>query len=187
MHIPLFYLYESMKQIMYRLPKSDIYNQQILYQPSIEHIIPRRLFYHKKDANDLLNLSFCDRHTNSKRSDYKYGDYHSIPTIFQEKEWVKPVMNIPRVYYPKKEDHLELDRDLKINISGYINPQKRIFYPYQCADFGLISRSIVAMLSKYPYLYDNLNEIIENPNLLSKWSEYPISEFEEQRNALNIF
>jgi endonuclease I len=155
---------------MNELPKYNIYNNQIIKSKStIEHIIPRRLFYDKRHSHDLINISFCDKSTNSNRSDFKFGDYHNLNSNIIKSHGIRTI----------------LDEDSK-KINGFVDNHKRIFYPYKNADFGLISRSIMDMLSKYPYLYENLNEIIESPVLLSKWSEMPVSEFEYKRILIEL-
>jgi len=69
---------------------------------------------------------------------------------------------------------------------GCISRTHRIFMPSRMADYGLLSRSIISMLHKYPYLYTKLDQIVQYPYLLDKWSNYPISEYENKRNELYI-
>jgi len=139
-----------------------LYNKQsFLSKPTIEHIIPRRLFYsaQKRDANNPWNMGLCDALTNSKRSDFKYGDVYRLRHDSYE---------VITIYDPHRPSV----------INGYIDYPKRIFYPSYNADFGFIGRSIIHMLSTYPYLYSCLDEIVVHPDILSKWSQYPISDYE---------
>jgi len=65
---------------------------------------------------------------------------------------------------------------------GQIFPQERIFLPCEQADYGLLSRSILNMLHRYPYLYRVLDQIIDPPYLLDVWSQYPCLSFEQLRS-----
>jgi endonuclease I len=136
----------------------------IIKKSSVEHIIPRRLFYNKQNANNIFNLAFCDSLTNSKRSDYKFGDYETIDMYYVQQKLIIPIK----------------DTESKL-INGFVDSHKRIYYPYKYADFGLISRSILYMLYTYPELYSNLNEIITDPAILEKWNKFPILDYELKR------
>lgn len=154
----LFYIHPS-------LPRVDVYSGGMLSQKSysVEHIIPKRMFIDKTHADDPLNIVPCDLKVNQLRSDYKYGTDPNL--VFHPSE------NIP-IFNGKKE------------FSGSINRKLRTFYPPISADKGLISRSIISMLYKYPYLYRCLNDIIDSPTLLFEWSLYPMSNYEKKRMSL---
>jgi len=70
----------------------------------------------------------------------------------------------------------------KIYNFGEIYPQERIFAPSDMADYGLLSRSTLYMLHRYPYLYRVLDQIIDPPYLLDVWSHYPRSPYEQLRS-----
>lgn len=144
------------------LPHIDVYSGQLLSKKaySIEHIIPKRMFINPSHANDPINLVPCDIKVNRLRSDYKFGTDPNL--TFHPSENI-PVLNI------------------KDEFVGSINRKRRIFYPSVTADKGLLSRSIMGMLYKYPYLYRNLNDIVDSPNILFEWSLYPLSSFEIER------
>lgn len=147
------------------IPHIDVYTGGILTKKaySVEHIIPRRMFVDKSHANDPINLVPCDIKVNRLRSDYKYGTDPNL--LFYPSENI-PILNA------KKE------------FAGSMNRKRRIFYPSVSADKGLISRSIIGMLYKYPYLYRNLNDIVDSPNILFEWSLYPPSTFEIERKDI---
>lgn len=147
------------------IPHIDVYTGNILSKKSysIEHIIPKRMFTEKSHANDPINLVPCDMKINQLRSDYKFGTDPNLT--------FNPSENIPIL-------------NAKEEFAGSINRKRRIFYPSVNADKGLISRSIIGMLHKYPYLYRNLNDIVDSPNILFEWSLYPLSNFEKERKEI---
>jgi endonuclease I len=150
------------------LPPVDVYNGRNLTRKHLskEHIIPKRHFLSKKDADDLLNLAPCDLHVNRMRSDYKLG--YASPEMVDDVHCV-------RIYSQTQ------------NFSGHLNRRTRTFYPSDDADVGILGRSIIELLGKYPYLYQNLPDIVDHPSTLSKWSRvYPSSPFEEARNRKMI-
>ena len=143
------------------LPPIDVYTGLHLSKKhfSVEHIIPKRLFHERSHANDLINLAPCDRSTNHRRSDYRYGELDA------------DVSNEHDLLLSSRQE-----------VAGFVNRRRRTFYPSTNADKGLISRSIIQLLHKYPYLYANLFDIVDHPNTLSKWSsQHPPSFYEEQR------
>lgn len=73
---------------------------------------------------------------------------------------------------------------IKNSFCGSLYPHERIFQPSPRADYGLISRSIIKMLHRYPYLYRVLDQIIEQPYLLDEWSRYPCLSYETLRNEI---
>lgn len=145
------------------LPKIDLYTGNYLSkkQYSVEHIIPKRFFQERSHANDLLNLAPCDRMTNQLRSDYRYG--HVTTEIMQENDCMI----------------LKSQRD---EVSGFLHRRRRTFYPSIHADRGLISRSIIQLLHRYPYLYAYLDDIVDRPDTLWQWSSYATSFYEQQRD-----
>ena len=145
------------------LPKIDIYTKVGLH-PSVftqEHIIPKRFFISKKHADDLLNLAPTHKYLNGLRSDLKYGNLKNKTNY----------------------DHLSTISKNK-SIIAYIDRKKRIFYPTIIADKGLIARSLINMFYKYPYLYCYIDEIVDDPETIWRWShDNPIpSLFEISRN-----
>jgi hypothetical protein len=141
------------------IPRIDIYNGITLSKKisSIEHIIPKKFFNNKEDANDLLNLGHCHVYINNCRSDYKYGLLKNNNNNNNTKCIYTPNQNIS---------------------SGSIDTKKRIFYLNENADIGLISRSCLSMLYKYPYLYKYIDDIIHDKELLEIGSKYPKLEYE---------
>jgi len=141
------------------LPPIDVYTGNVLTKDymSKEHIIPKRFFSCKNHADDLINLVPCDIHVNRIRSDYKYGI--SCMDSLQD----------PKIMEVYDNSH---------SISGYVNKRTRTFYPGKYTDYGILGRSIIELLRKYPYLYRNLLDIVESPIVLSIWCTYPVSEFE---------
>lgn len=148
--------------LLSKLPKTDVYSGRHLCKGhfSREHIVPRRFFVNKKHADDPINIVPGDRHINSVRSDYRFGFPHK--NNIHDQDSVQ-VMN-----------H-------KCEICGYINKRRRTFYPVERADVGILGRSITTMLEKYPYLYNHLLEIVDDPKTLHRWSCEPMSYFEQQR------
>jgi endonuclease I len=152
-----------MMNLLKFLPKTDIYTNIRLsnHLATVEHIIPRRFFISTKHSNDILNLAYTQKYINSMRSDLKYGDL-----ILSKNHHLQPIMN-------------------NNTIAGHIDRRRRVFYPGKGADKGLIARSITEMVYKYPYLYCYLNDIVDNPETLWKWTDenpYP-SIFEICRNS----
>lgn len=144
------------------LPPIDVYTGTYLGKKHVskEHVIPRRYFLSKEHANDILNIVPCDRYVNGMRSDFKFGF----------------------LYYDNIDDHHLMEvYNYQNELSGYVNKRTRTFYPGGDADFGLLGRSIVELLKKYPYLYRSLPEIVESPTVISIWCTYPVSEFENLR------
>lgn len=142
----------------------DVYSGRLLHSKrniSVEHIIPRKFFI-KDHADDPRNIAFCDRTINSYRSDLKLGeqDYNDAT------DW--DIVTVPLPY------------------GGEINNKKRVYYPSGLADKGLLARSIIRMLFRYPYLYSYLDEIIDTPETLAQWSSHYAdkSPYEKWRDAL---
>lgn len=126
-------------------------------EKSIEHIIPRRLFVNRRHAEDPMNKDFCDRHTNTMRSDYRFGDIASICD--------------PDGRLLIKNDDYQSITDRRCVLTGYISRSRRIFYPSHTCNHRRLSSSILHMLFHYPYLYAYLDQIVCDPVLLSRWSE----------------
>jgi hypothetical protein len=105
-------------------------------------------------AHDLRNIAYCDRTINSYRSDLKLGDEDN-DRYRQHENW---------------DNHV-----VPMHQGGEIDYKKRIYYPSNFADKGLLARSITRLLFRYPYLYSYLHEIIDYPETLAKWS----SEYQE--------
>jgi endonuclease I len=150
-----------MMNLLKCFPKIDIYTKTLL-KPSVftqEHIIPKRFFDNPKHANDLFNLAPTHLKINYMRSDLKFGNIDMIQPH-----------NLTQILIP--------------NPVAYIDRKKRIFYPTIIADKGLIARSIIEMLYKYPYLYTYIYDIIDHPETLWKWThDHPNpSIFEKSRN-----
>lgn len=151
-----------MMNLLKYVPKIDIYTKTLLDQSVFtqEHIIPRRFFNNQKHANDIFNLAPTHLKINYMRSDLKFGNIDMIQPH-----------NLTQILIPN-------------TTVAYIDRKKRIFYPTNIADKGLIARSIIEMLYKYPYLYTYIYDLVDNPETLWKWtSEHPNpSIFEKSRN-----
>ena len=149
------------------LPAIDVYTGSYLSKKhfSLEHMIPKRFFHERAHANDLLNLVPCDRKVNQLRSDYRYG------TLTEH------------VVHDKDSIVLTTGRN---EVSGYLSRRHRTFYPATEADCGLIGRSIIRLLYKYPYLYSYLDDIIDRPDTLWRWSCFPTTSFFEDQRELYI-
>lgn len=161
-----------------KLPKINIYTNELIKDKnlSIEHIIPKRIFKNKNHANNIYNLAFTDKKTNSKRRDFKYGDIINIPSKYNKK-------NLNN-FYDLISDDFESVLDSEQKVNGIISSSRRLFYPISEENYGCISRSIIKLLYEYPYLYSSLNEIIYEPHILSKWNKMPETKFEIERNKL---
>lgn len=138
---------------------------------------------------NLLWLPKIDIYTGLHLSRSRFSKEHIIPQrFFPHKKDADDLLNLApadrfinsmrcdlRFGY-QKEEH--------IPYPFYIDRKKRTFFPSILADKGLISRSIIEMLHKYPYLYCYLNDIVDNTDTLWKWSnENPEpSTFEKARN-----
>lgn len=141
------------RSILNQLPRWNVYHRETpILQPSVEHIIPRRLFLHPNHAHDLDNLVSCEKEWNSLRSDYRFGIGRT--SLQKSFSW------------------------------GTLYPHERTFHPSEQADFGLVGRSIITMLHRYPYLYRVLDQIIEPVYLLDEWSNYPCYPYETMRSHL---
>jgi hypothetical protein len=144
----------------------DVYTNEMIHQShlSLEHIIPKRVFNNKKDANHWKNLAFCDKRINSLRSDFRLGDPDDI--------------------YDYRNKSIKIVLNSVNQTGGILVPCERIYFPTLQADLGLLSRSIIDMLHLYPYLYGRLDQIIESNDFLEKYHNKPISEFERKRDKL---
>lgn len=143
------------------LPNIDVYTGELLKKKdfSKEHLIPKKFFRHGRDANNPWNIVPCHKYINNKRSDYKYGEL-----FIKDPE---QLYDIEPIY-------------LKNNlIAGVINKKQRIFYPPLSSYKGMIARNSLILLNKYPYLYDYLSEIIEEPWIFEVWQTYPTCKYEE--------
>lgn len=178
-NIYLTFLYMLSKNNFLNLPSINIYNNLILKDThrSLEHIIPQRIFKKSSHANNIHNLAFTDKKTNSLRRDFKFGDIHTIinPNDYQINE---------NLFYELISDDYQAIYDYNNTFTGFISPSRRIFYPHYNDNLGLISRSIIQMLYSYPYLYSYLNEIITEPILIHKWNQFSPTLFEMERNQL---
>jgi len=159
--------------VCYNLPPIDVYTGNHLSKKaySVEHLIPRRIFRNIEHANDLLNIVPCDGKVNQLRADYRFGD---LDNLFLNENVAKQLK--------LKDRHFFLAKDRSGTVSGLVHRRLRTFYPSFDADKGLIGRSIIKMLTKYPYLYGYLDEIVDNPVTLSRWVMYPKTEFEMMRD-----
>jgi len=122
---------------------------------SIEHIIPKRLFVNRHDAEDPMNKAFCDPYTNSMRSDFRFGDISRVCS--------------PDLILPTHDDYRPL-YDKKGNFTGLISRSRRVFYPSFTCDYRHLSSSILHMLYHYPYLYSYMDQIVCEPGLLHTWT-----------------
>lgn len=147
-------------------PIVDVYTQSPIGLKeddiSVEHIIPRRIWKGAglpSDAmNNIYNLVPCDRQVNRIRSDYRYGR-------FCMEDVSKPIV------YDKRH-----------RIAGYIDHGMRVFYPHpNRSDTGLLGRSIVQLLYRYPVLYRYFYDIVQDPECLSEWTTHPQSSLEMYR------
>jgi endonuclease I len=148
---------------LYRFP--NLYHSQPLppQQHSCEHIIPKSFFRQRHHANDPMNLAPCDLKTNIRRSNFALGN-------------IENMMEGGRPIYDSLDQY-----------TGHLHTTQRIFYPSLECDRGLISRSILFMIEKYPYLYDDLPRILSPPDteeILDGWRLYPsTTDFEDHRNS----
>lgn len=149
------------------LPPQDVYTQRPLPPKhySKEHLIPRRLFRRRAHADDLWNMAPCDRRVNGIRSNFRYGNPFSDHFDRLDPKSLRPVYD-------------NADR-----LSGHIHPQTRTFYPADNADFGLLGRSILRMLWKYPYLHQHLYAIVDSRSTIVSWCTLPMTDFERLRHA----
>jgi hypothetical protein len=174
----IYFIFLSMvsKNKFLKLPPINIYNNVIIKDNhrSIEHIIPQRIFKKSSHTNNIHNLAFTDKKTNSLRRDFKFGDIH---TIINENNKINQDL-----FYELISDDYEAIYDYNNTFTGFISPSRRIFYPRYNENLGLLSRSIIKMLYLYPYLYSYLNEIVTEPILIHKWNQLPLSKFEIERN-----
>lgn len=152
--------------ILSSLPKIDIYTGLRLKPShfSQEHIIPKRFFPNRTHSDDILNLAPCDRQINMARSDLKFGE---CPLLINSTHTILKLLHVNNLTNP----------------IGAIDQRRRTFYPLSYSDKGLIARSIIKMLYKYPYLYCHLHDIIDTDTLWKWYSENPIlSIYEQERN-----
>ena len=164
----------------------NVYNQKslpILYQ-STEHIIPKSLFNQKKDGNYWINMISCDKYTNNIRADYRIGDPMTYKDLFLEYQTMNLTKSSNNLISLSPNKPYKIVVDATGNVSGVLDRCQRIFYPSLEADMGLISRSIIGMLYKYPFLYGNLERIVSNVQLLENYYNLPESDLEISRQNL---
>jgi hypothetical protein len=164
----------------------NVYNQKslpILYQ-STEHIIPYSLFNHKKDGNYWMNMISCDKYTNSIRADYRMGDPMTYKDLFLEAQTMNLSKSSNKLITLSPHKPYKIVVDGTGSVSGVLDRCQRIFYPSLEADMGLISRSIIGMLYKYPFLYGNIDRIVANVKLLENYYDLPESDLEISRQNL---
>ena len=152
----------------------SIYNHQPIRSRrcwSTEHIIPKRLFVNASHASHPLNLVPCDRFTNKMRVDLRLGDPETYSHV-----WNVSYPNNNITFVPESLVSLVDDPKCFLVIdgngipSGVIDRIQRVFYPCQNTDMKLVCQCIVAMLFLYPYLYACLDQMVEHPSLLQKYS-----------------
>ena len=140
----------------------NIYNQRpiINYSAfSIEHIIPKSLFKKTQHSNHWMNTISCDRFTNSIRSNYRLDSPKPYKDLFLEFE--NKILQKEKIIIMNKNLHIYGVTDNSGYVSGIVNKKKKIFIPSIQADLVLISRSILFMLDRYPYLYNSLQKIVD--------------------------
>lgn len=162
----------SVRTINWFMPqfRRNVYNgEPIVHRKhfSVEHVVPKRLFPERKDANRWLNQVPCDRYTNAVRSDLRLGDPGLHHQIFIEYENASLMPQTLVTIRPG----LFLVVDGTGKLSGIINRYHRVFTPSLSADMGLLCRSIRTMLSLYPHLYGSLDQIIQDPGLLDRYHD----------------
>ena len=165
----------------------NVYNQKSIpmLQQTVEHIIPKSLFINRKHANQWNNLISCDKYTNIIRSDYRLGDPLIYNDLFLEYEELQNKSRQCLITVSPQKPY-KLVMDSTGHCSGVLDRIQRIFYPSTQADMGLISRSIIEMLHKYPYLYNSLDRIVYHPQLLDAYYNKPKSELELAREQMFI-
>ena len=166
-----------------------VYNtKSLIRNRSREHIIPRRMFPHKKHANAEWNVVWCDRFTNNIRSDYALGDpdkyrqqWKEQSERWQEKQEENPgttataipllnqLLDWKTLHHPTTPLNQYLIVNGNGDLGGMIIRSQRLFIPSLSADMVSISDSIRKSLYEYPYLYKNLNQIVESPEILAKY------------------
>lgn len=142
------------------LPKIDVYTGKILAASdfSKEHLIPKKFFRQSKHANHPYNIVPCHRYINNRRADYRLGDLYITKRLNQ--------FDYEPIYV---NDEATV---------GIVNRKRRVFYPTPNADKGMIARNCLKVLNDYDYLYDYLDQIVEEPTLLHIWKNYPDSHYE---------
>ncbi|NDE13749.1 hypothetical protein EBZ80_02345 [bacterium] len=159
----------------------NVYNGAILSpsKTTQEHIIPSSYFPDPRMAQDWVNLVSCDAFTNSLRSDLRLGDPRAYEAVF------RPLLH--RTFAKESvigHTGIRVVVDSTGRVSGLINRSERLFIPSPNADLGLLSRSIVALLSRYPVLYRSLPYICDT-RLLSDYHD-ATSDLERRRENLLI-
>jgi len=118
---------------------------------SIEHVIPQS-FLQKCHQYDMHNMVKTDRELNTIRSNYKFVD-----TMDKcDEKW------IPLKY------------------ENYVNHKKRMFIPNESSR-GLISRSILYMITEYDY---SIKKVIDKDVLIKWYHKYPPCEKELYHNQI---
>lgn len=164
----------------------NVYNQKNippLYQTK-EHIIPKSTFRRSTQANHWKNLISCDKFTNSIRTDYRLGDPLTYKDLFLEYQSIQLSNQSNQLvsFHPKIPYKLVVD--CTGNVSGVLDRIQRVFYPSLEADMGLLSRSIIDMLHKYPYLYSSMDRIVSDVRLLHHYYDLPKTDLEIERETL---
>lgn len=143
-----------------KLPDIDVYTGKILNKCDLsrEHLIPKKFFRRSQHANHPFNIVPCHRYINNRRSDFRLGDLY-----------------ISKRLNSFDYEPIHVSSDLTV---GIVNKKRRVFYPSPNANKGMIGRNCLIVLHSYDYLYDYLDQIIEDPTLLHVWKNYPESEYE---------
>jgi hypothetical protein len=165
-----------------RLMGINVYNRApILFEKSTqEHIIPSSYFPDPRMAQDPFNLVSCDAFTNNVRSDLRLGDPKAYEAVF------RPLLHrrFPRETVMHYSGSLKAVIDSTGKVSGLVNRSERLFVPSPDADLGLLSRSIVSLLARYPVLYRSLPYICDT-RILSDYHDAP-SDLEDLREKVII-
>ena len=142
-----------------------------LYRSIVRHHLSRWNIYNVRQPI----VEFSIEHIIPKKWFLHREDSHDLYNLAScERDW-----NSNRSDYRYGKGKLSYEK----RKAGRFYHMERMFFPSKHADFGLIARSILAMLEKYPYLRDILDDIIDPSCLLYEWARFPIYPYELQRNA----
>lgn len=148
------------RHLLQHLPWTDVYTNRTLDKSdlSVEHIVPRRFFSRRRDADCIDNLAFTSKHINQMRSDLAFHELKIQPNTTSHNCTDYVISRTARTFAPTHPQALK----------------------------GLLARSIVNVVQSNPELRPLVPQLVTDMELLRLWSKTGerSSPFERARDQL---